>query len=82
MEKFISICCPNCNEYIIINKNELNCKIFRHGVYKHNYIQIDPHLNKNECDRLKKENLIYGCGKPFQIKEIENKLVSLKCDYI
>ena len=29
--------------------------------------QIDPHLKKEECDRLKSKNLIYGCGKPFQL---------------
>ena len=41
-------------------------------------------LNKNECDRLFKEGLIYGCGKPFKliINEQENKYFTEKCDYI
>ena len=80
----IMIKCPHCNEYIIIYKKDFNCKIFRHGVYKNNNKQINPHLNKNECDRLFKEGLIYGCGKPFKliINEQENKYLTEICDYI
>ena len=52
---------------IIINIKDFNCKIFRHGVYKNNNKQIEPHLNIKECDRLFNEKLIYGCGKPFKI---------------
>ena len=70
------IICPNCYEYVEIL--ELNCCIFRHGVYINTLIQIDPHLNKIECDKLFNENKIYGCGKPFQI--IDNE--AIKCDYI
>lgn len=45
--------------------------------------QIDPHLNKEECDRLYATNLIYGCGKPFQlIKNEQNQYVTTICDYI
>ena len=36
--------CPHCNEFIIIE--EINCKIFRHGVFKNTRIQIDPHSSK------------------------------------
>ena len=39
--------CPHCKEYIIISK--INCGIFRHGTYKKNYIQIDPHDTKDIC---------------------------------
>ena len=80
----ILVKCPHCEDLIIINKKDFNCKIFRHGVYKNNNKQIDPHLNKNECDRLFKEGLIYGCGKPFKliINEQENKYLTEICDYI
>ena len=72
--------CPHCNEFLIIKK--LNCSIFRHGVFKHNFKQINPHLSKIECDKLFNNNLIYGCGKPFQIL-IENNIWNvIKCDYI
>ena len=75
---FIIIECPHCNLLIIIYKNELNCKIFRHGIYKNTLEQINPHLNKNECDYLYENNLIFGCGKPFKIINFKAE----KCDYI
>ena len=80
MEDNTIITCPNCNEFIIIEK--LNCGIFRHGVIKSTGQIMDPHLNKLECEKLITNNLIYGCGKPFQII-INNGITELKiCDYI
>ena len=73
--------CPHCN--IKIEILELNCRIFRCGVYKHNLENINPHLSKEECDKLVEENLIYGCSKPFIIiGESNNIYISEKCDYI
>ena len=69
-EEEFCIKCPHCNEFIHIEK--LNCRIFRHGVMKNDYKQIDPHLSKNMCDYLLKNNEIYGCGKPFMIETINN----------
>ena len=74
------IICPHCNNYIIIK--ELNCGIFRHGIYKNTGKQINPHASKETCDELVKEDLIYGCGKPFQIIEINNAFEIKICDYI
>ena len=68
--------CPNCG--IFIEVLELNCKIFRCGVYKDSYIQIPPHLPEPDCIRLVQEDLIYGCGRPFQI--INN--IPYPCSYI
>lgn len=67
--------CPHCDGEIVII--EMNCRIFRHAVFK-NGIQLNPHASKEECDRVVKENLVYGCAKPFQIKD--GKII--KCDYI
>ena len=80
----ILVKCAQCSDLVIINKKDFNCKIFRHGVYKKDGKQIDPHLNKDECDRLFKEGLIYGCGKPFRllIDLEENKYGAEICDYI
>ena len=79
MEKIIT--CPNCNDIIIIS--ELNCCIFRHGIYKKTNEQIDPHLSKEICDELFETNQIYGCGKPFQIIiQDDGTLIIQKCDYI
>jgi len=70
------VICPHCNEYIEIL--ELNCSIFRHGVYKVNFEQINPHLNKIDCDYLYDNDLIFGCGKPFKVVNNEAE----KCDYL
>jgi hypothetical protein len=66
--------CPHCG--IMIEIVQLNCAIFRCGIYKHNYQQIPPHLPKRECDLL--IDKIYGCGKPFRVI---NKKLEI-CDYI
>ena len=82
MDNHIIIQCPHCKDYIQVFKKEFNCKIFRHGILKCNLKQIDHHLKKEECDRLKKEDLIYGCGKPFQLIENDGKYSTVICDYI
>ena len=74
------IVCPHCNDYIIMIK--LNCAIFRHGVLKSNLKQIDPHSNKDLCDYYTKNNLIFGCGKPFRVIEKNNVFETEICDYI
>lgn len=77
----IIINCPHCNQMIEII--ELNCKIFRCGIMKKNFKQIDPHLCKDDCDKLKIKDKIYGCGKPFRIiVDSDNKYISEICDYI
>jgi hypothetical protein len=66
--------CPHCK--ISIWVESVQCGIFRCGVYKQDYRQIDPHLSQAECERVK--DLIYGCGRPFQW--VNGELVP--CDYI
>ena len=72
--------CPHCNEYVIIE--QINCAIFRHGIMKINLVQINPHLSKYECDKLKEQDLIYGCGKPFKIINENNAWICIECEYI
>ncbi len=76
------ITCPNCHDITIVKRNQLNCLIFRHGVFKHNFTPIDPHLSKDLCEQLLSENKIYGCSKPFQLILQNSKFYSVKCDYI
>lgn len=82
----VSATCPHCLNVVIIE--QFNCCIFRHGMYKDNFNQIPPHLPKQECDDLKNKDLIFGCGKPFQIlrdnSEPTNidKMKIVICDYI
>lgn len=75
-----TIQCPHCEEFVIIE--QINCAIFRHGVLKTTLTQINPHLEKNFCDKLKEFDLIYGCGKPFKVIWKDNDLVAIECDYI
>lgn len=81
-ENYYILKCPHCEDLLMIYKNEINCKIFRHGTFKNN-VQINPHESKTLCDNYINENLIYGCGKPFKIIIKDDENVELeKCDYI
>lgn len=64
--------CPHCYGTIEIPVDGINCKIFRHGTYKHSGEQIGPHASFEECSRLINQNLIYGCGRPFKL-DIDSK---------
>ena len=78
-DNYIVVNCPHCDLQILIFKNEINCQIFRHGVYKHNHQQMPPHTPKVQCDKLAEEDKIYGCGKPFRIV---NQKEAIECGYI
>lgn len=72
--------CPNCKESFLMEK--LNCGIFRHAILISNGQQINPHASKQECEYYMNNNLVYGCGKPFQVKEVNGKFETEICDYI
>lgn len=59
--------CPHCLGTILVHTQEVNCHIFRHAVLKSTAEQINPHAPKEELDQLAAQQLIYGCGLPFQI---------------
>jgi len=59
--------CLHCDEPFIIHHNDFNCKILRHGVYKHNLQPINPHATKSECETLVSSGQIYGCAGPLMI---------------
>ena len=80
MEEQPIVQCPHCKCLIVVEK--INCAIFRHGYFKNNNNQIDPHASKELCDYYIRENLIYGCGKPFKIIINDNKLEPVICEYI
>ena len=69
--------CPHCGQAIEILS--VNCGIFRCGIFKHNFEQINPHLDKENCDLLKLEDKIFGCGKPFKL--LPGNIVEV-CEYI
>ena len=80
MEDPLTVECPHCNCLILIEK--LNCCIFRHAIMKDTGKQIDPHTNKETCDSLFNNGLIHGCGKPFKIIVLNDKMIVEVCDYI
>lgn len=79
MSSYFIVECPHCLDSIVIFHHEINCRIFRHAVYKSTYQQVNPHLSKVECDRLVQSQLVYGCGKPFRIND---HLEAETCGYI
>jgi len=78
--------CPHCKYPILIE--QLNCRIFRHGVFKIDGNQIDPHSPKELCDYYVKNGLILGCSKPFKIisnqhsTNNDDQFIAVICDYI
>jgi len=74
--------CPHCSLTLQVFRHELNCRIFRHGIYKNTLKQIDPHMPEKDCKYLKENGLIYGCGKPFEIIMKNSKPLIRKCGYI
>ena len=81
VDENIIVTCPHCKLLIQTLVKEFNCKIFRHGIFKIDYTQIDPHLPKKECDKLKEKGLIYGCGKPYELVKKENDWIAVACEY-
>lgn len=76
--------CPYCEDYFTVD--QLNCKIFRHAYYntgismkdfRLNQYALPPHLSKIECDRLRAENKLIGCGGAIEYKNGE----FVKCEY-
>jgi len=73
--------CPHCSGTVIIE--QINCSIFRHGVYISNGSQMNPHECKEVCDNLASTNQIYGCGKPFKLTKNEDGMYLARyCEYI
>ncbi len=88
MDDTIFILCPHCKNMMELIKSQINCAIYRHGVYKSTGEQIDPHAKKEICDNLVETDSIYGCGKPFKLFQNKNPISKTieyyveKCDYV
>lgn len=75
------VACPHCG--IGIEIIELNCCIFRCGMYRESGRQIHPHLPQPECERLKRQGEIYGCGRPFRVDvDGSGDYIATICDYL
>ena len=73
--------CPHCGGTVIVMRNQVNCKIFRHGIHKITNQQINPHASKVECDKLINDDLVFGCAKPFRLVMGQKPYAEI-CDYI
>jgi hypothetical protein len=80
--EYYIISCPHCSSKILIFMNEIACAIFRHGVYKENGQQINPHATKEQCEHAVNNGLIFGCGKPFRVFLDSDRLKAEQCDYL
>lgn len=80
-EPFIIVKCPyeDCHTEILIYRNEINCRIFRHAVYAATGEQVPPHLDKQSCEDLLSKKLVWGCCRPFRLNE--QGLPEI-CDYL
>lgn len=83
MDVFHQLVCPYCDGAIIVLHNELNCRIFRHGVFLANGEPIPPHTSQVDCERFVAQNLIAGCGKPFRVvTQDDGSELAVVCEYI
>jgi len=71
------ITCPHCEGSVLIE--QINCRIFRHAVYKTTGEQMDPHTSKEVCEKARMDGVIYGCARPFLLDASGCAIV---CEYI
>lgn len=76
--------CPHCKAATQVLPQQINCKIFRHAVFKINNVPINPHLPKSQCDDLIKRDIVRGCAGPLEFitdsRDLSKFTVQI-CDY-
>ncbi len=75
--------CPHCDGEILVQWHDVNCKVFRHGVYSQEGKKgdpINPHETKENIEKLIDEKAIWGCGKPISMTKDHKQVYA--CDYI
>ena len=71
--------CPHCWGMVQLPKKQLNCRIYRHALYKTGR-QVSPHAKKERIEKLLREGKIIGCGMPFKFNDFTKNIE--KCDWI
>jgi hypothetical protein len=61
----MTVNCPKCDGTVVITR--MNCKIFRHAIYKNTGKQVGPHSKNKYIQKLIDNGKIYGCGCQFRI---------------
>ena len=70
--------CPHCGLMCQVPRNEINCTIFRHAIFKKNMQFVPPHASQSECEKWLKNDEVWGCAKPFRFNGNKVEI----CDYI
>lgn len=74
--------CPHCDNMIQVQTKDINCRIFRHGVFKQSQQALPPHASKEMCDKAVASLCLLGCGKPFEMVQTgETSWVVNQCEY-
>eukprot|EP00931_Biecheleriopsis_adriatica_P067038 TRINITY_DN41246_c0_g1_i1.p1 TRINITY_DN41246_c0_g1~~TRINITY_DN41246_c0_g1_i1.p1 ORF type:complete len:208 (+),score=27.97 TRINITY_DN41246_c0_g1_i1:47-670(+) len=62
------VLCPHegCSQWFRVDASDVNCTIFRHGVYKDTGRMLPPHARQQECEDAISRGALYGCGKPVR----------------
>jgi hypothetical protein len=65
--------CPyeDCEGYIVIAPQQVNCGVFRHAVMKTTGRAVNPHASRAKCEELLKNEKVFGCARPFRLKRIK-----------
>jgi len=60
--------CPHedCGLWFEVRTDEVNCTIFRHGIFKATGHMLDPHSSQQTCEDAMARDELYGCGKPVR----------------
>ena len=77
------ISCPWCLGKITVQKEAVNCGIFRHAEFVDGS-PVPPHTSKAQMDMFLSTKCVKGCGQPFKMEISMDTLkpVVTKCDWV
>ncbi len=86
-EGFYRFLCPHCFSLIEVAVRGVRCGVFRCGVFqgsgKKRGRPIPPHLSREKCEELVRNNQIYGCAGPFRLIQTSPGEYAVEiCEYI
>lgn len=67
--------CPVCmrdfglSYRVKVKQSELACGVFRHAIWKHTGRAVNSHESREMCESLFRNGLVFGCAKPFIIRQ-------------
>jgi hypothetical protein len=70
------IACPHCGGAVDVPRNQVNCRIFRHGCDRRG-VPLPPHASRRAC--AAQADPRFGCGRPFTFDGVNPPR---PCDYI